>query len=63
MEELITEKGDPRLLIGEFSDEVMAAGGRGGRGGLRWAAGELTEELSGLLESRLSPIPFSQTAG
>ncbi|KAJ8332259.1 hypothetical protein SKAU_G00427420 [Synaphobranchus kaupii] len=52
-EELMTEKGEPRLLMGLLTAEVM--GGRevmDAAGGEHWAeGGGETEELSGLRES------------
>lgn len=58
-EELITEKGEPMLLIGLLTPaevmggrEVMEAAAEGTSGGERWPdGGEDTDELSGLRES------------
>lgn len=62
----MTEKGEPMLLMGLFTADVM--GGRevmeaadGASGGERWPdGGEDTDELSGLRESLLSPIMSGQ---
>lgn len=58
-EELITEKGEPILLMGLLTPaeviggrEVMEAAAEGASGGERWPeGGEDTDELSGLRES------------
>lgn len=58
-EELMTEKGEPMLLIGLLTPvvvmggrEVMEAAAEGTSGGERWPdGGEDTDELSGLRES------------
>lgn len=58
-EELMTENGEPMLLIGLFTPaevmggrEVMEAAAEGTSGDERWSdGGEDTDELSGLRES------------
>lgn len=58
-EELMTEKGEPMLLMGLLTPaevmggrEVMEAAAEGTSGGERWPdGGEDTDELSGLRES------------
>lgn len=58
-EELMTEKGEPMLLMGLLTpaevmggSEVMEAAAEGTSGGERWPdGGEDTDELSGLRES------------
>lgn len=53
----MTEKGEPMLLMGLFTAEVMGgrevmAAAEGANGGERWPdGGEETDELSGLRES------------
>lgn len=53
----MTEKGEPMLLIGLFTAEVMGgrdvmAAAEGANGGERWpGGGDDTDELSGLRES------------
>lgn len=63
-EELMTEKGEPMLLMGLLTSvvvmggrEVMEAAAEGTSGGERCPdGGEETDELSGLWESLLSPM-------
>lgn len=62
-EELITEKGEPMLLMGLLTPALVMGGrevmeaAEGTSGGERWPdGGEDTDELSGLWESLLSPM-------
>lgn len=70
-DELMTEKGEPMLLMGLLTPalvmggrEVMEAAAEGTRGGERCPeGGEDTDELSGLRESLLSPMMVAGTQG
>lgn len=59
----MTEKGDPMLLMGLLTADVMGGNevmeaAEDASGGERWP--DDTEELSGLQESRLSPMMNTQ---